>query len=99
MITVGQGIVLKELTKTDPDEIIDTELQIVLVYWAARDVDLYTEARRFARAWVEDPSYEPEGIAMRNNDLQIVKTETGWLDAPSIEEVQMQRFTYVAKDM
>lgn len=90
---------LKELTKTDPDEIIDTELQIVLVHWAAKDVDLYTEARRFARAWVDDPGYEPPGMAIRNSDLQIVRSETGWLDAPSIEEMQMQRFLDVAEDI
>lgn len=99
MITIGQGIVLKELTKTDPDEIIDTELQIVLVHWAAKNVDLYTEARRFARTWVDDQGYEPPGMAIRNSDLQIVKSETGWLDAPSIEEMQMQRFLDVAENI
>ena len=99
LISVGQGIVLKEVKKTQPDDIVNTDLQLVLVYFAARDVDLYTEARKFARAWVDEPEYEPDGAIMRNTDLEIVKTESGWLDAPSIEEVQMQRFSDVANDI
>lgn len=99
LVTVGQGIVLKELEKRNPDDIMDTNLQLLLVYFAARDVDLYTEARRFARAWVDDPGYEPEGMRISNADLMIVRSETGWLDAPTIEEMQMQRFTDVAADL
>ena len=99
LVTVGQGIVLRELEKNNPDDIVDTELQLLLVYFAARDVDLYTEARRFARAWVDDPEYKPDGVTMKNSDLQIVKTTTGWLDAPTIEETQMRRFINIMDDI
>ena len=76
-----------------------SERQYLLVHFASRDTDLYTKARKFAQAWVDDPDYKPTGMTISNDDLKIVKKETGWLDAPSIEEVQMKRFYDVGEEL
>ena len=100
LVTVGQGIVLFE----DNDAAVHAdfylnEQQYLYVYFAAKDVDLYTESRKFARAIAEDSTFIPPSISILNTDLQIVKEATGWLDPPSIEEAQMTRFTDIGEEL
>lgn len=79
-------------------DIVD-KYQELEVYFAAREVDLYAEARRTATAWVEDPGYRPDVECVENKDLIYVGAKPEWLDAPDIEEVQMRRFADVGDEL
>jgi hypothetical protein len=98
LLSVGDGIVLRILNVLGNSAYGPTS-QMLLVYWAAKDVDLQREARRFARAAVMEPGFEPDGMRIVNADLQFVRSRSEWLDAPTIEEVQMMRFADVAEEL
>lgn len=92
--TVGKGIVLCEQIN-----LVGPGHRTLLVYFAARDVDLYKEARRYIRSLVMEPDFQPEGIIVPNSDLQFIRSEKDWLNAPDINEVQMMRFADVGKEL
>lgn len=96
--SVGEGIVLYEFKTTGKTYGVDD--QDLFVFFAARDVDLYTEARRYARAMMMEPEFRPEGIKLTNADLEYTgRSEPKWLESPDLDEIQMMRFADVASEL
>lgn len=102
-ITGSIGIVLKEILKGkrsgQPGSHTPPTDQICLVYFGSTHTDLFNAARKYACALVHDPGYHPEGVAVSCRDMDYSESQPSWLDAPSIDEVQLMRFAEIANEI
>lgn len=98
LTTIDEGIVLSEVLATG-QLVLDPNYQELLVYFIAKDANLYTEARRYARSKVMEPNSKPIGIQISNIDLQFIRSEESWLNIPDIEEVQIMRFLDIGDEL
>jgi hypothetical protein len=94
LIAVGDGIVISVSerqygTGTNAGQTI----QDCLVFFAAREVDLWSECRRWARESYCAPHDRPEGITIPGGDLVYAgRSEPEWLDPPDMDEISLARF-------
>ena len=95
LVAVGDGIVISISEKILVGGLPDggQKIQFCTVFFAAREVDLWLEVRRWARDTFCAPKEMPEGISLPAGDLVYTgRSEPEWLDPPDMDEISLARF-------
>ncbi len=93
----GDGMVLQidgEITKDNKTH------QQLNCCWAAREVDLWKQAKDFSLQRVTDMTYfPPQTIKIESHKVIHVKNRVSWLKCPSSKEISTFRFSALLDDL
>lgn len=94
LIAIGDGIIVHTETQNyGTGTNAGQTVQKCIVFFAAREVDLWVEVRRWARDSFCAASQRPEGISINAADLVWTgRSEPEWLDPPDMDEISLARF-------